>query len=131
MYLSPSVVSELVTLFESYFNHLFLIQFDPIFIKGSAFSEKMIENFENRGILLQPIRYLSSSEAISGFPWSSPKCRLEYGATMRDLESSSYLTEQDTAVLKGRLALDEYEEWDIISNHYALRIISFKNTANY
>lgn len=96
--------------------------FDPILsddVKSDPFSKVMLENFEKRGLDTRSLlEYPSRNSAIDRF-----KKRFSHvdSFTMFQLETTeSLVSKQQRRDVLIKAALDEYEEWNLLAEHYLL-----------
>lgn len=96
--------------------------FDPILsddLKSDPFSKVMLENFEKRGLDTRSLlEYPSRNSTIDRF--RKHFSTVEF-FTMLQLETTeSLVSKQQRREFMIKAALDEYEEWNLLANHYLL-----------
>jgi O-methyltransferase involved in polyketide biosynthesis len=131
MYLSRTHVLAHLSCIARSFATSRMIIFDPILVRErDPFSEQMIKNFLRRSINLESHQVSSATEIARSFEhcgWN-----IQQFLRMSDLEAheSNILSPEDLDKLSRLAALDEYEEWTLMSNHYYLAILSNGSTSN-
>lgn len=121
MYLVRDRVKNLLSFLSTSFATATFILYDALFIRGDRFSTTMIDNFARRTIILDPFWLTSATDLIPLWRecgWVVRACEL-----MSKLENSEFLIDADRAILRAKSALDEYEEWQLISSHYYFAIL--------
>lgn len=93
--------------------------YDPLYMQD-AFSTMMLDNFLQRGIRLEPI----TNNGLTGLKdiYKEAGWTINRIETMHEAENS--LIDSDRNTLTKLLALDEYEEWHLVSNHYHFAILT-------
>ena len=91
------------------------IIFDVLF-RNDVFSTVMVENFSRRGIILDAITVKTKSDVLT--TWNDLAPFKGSVQDLTELEASVYLDDLDRVALRVSLALDEYEEWTLIGQHY-------------
>jgi [phosphatase 2A protein]-leucine-carboxy methyltransferase len=115
MYLKSEIGDEIVN-FISTLKDCWFCLFDPILL-DDKFGQIMFENFISRNFNVNSLLNYSSIHSI--------KKRFEKFKDIQfwkmiDLEDSSLLSDEDKKILKFKLFLDEYEEWNLLASHYLL-----------
>lgn len=105
-----------------------LCSFDPILaddIKADPFAKVMLDNFDKRGLDTRALlEYPSRQSTIDRFKKHFPVVN---SFTMLQLETTeSLVSKQQRREVLIKAALDEYEEWNLLADHYLL-IIAQKN----
>lgn len=111
MYLERTHLRRLLSRFAEMTN-LHLILFEPLFRSNDHFSITMLDNLKMRGIPLDPIWVDSLLDISKMFHLQRPPL------TLRQLEDSLFLSDEDRSLLRHKIGLDEYEEWNLIGDHY-------------
>jgi len=96
------------------------IIYEPLLLFDDRFSDQMISNFHYRHIDLESHRVTSIEDLKSRYEHCGWQVRLFM--TMRQMVDS--LDYHETRLFKRQAALDEYEEWNLISDHYYLIVLS-------
>lgn len=96
------------------------IIFDVLF-RNDVFSTVMVENFSRRGIILDAITVKTKSDVLT--TWNDLAPFKGSVQDLTELEASVYLDDLDRVALRVSLALDEYEEWTLIGQHYYFAVI--------
>lgn len=122
MYLPAAQVLQLLSCLAQGIASCHAVIYDPLLLAGDPFSEQMVRNFYQRGISLESHVVASQKQLQDG--WLGAGWILERFAKMSQLEGlSDFLSEADRQQLCRVAALDEYEEWNLISDHYYLAIL--------
>ena len=110
-------------------NSVTFCSFDPILaddLKADRFAKTMLDNFETRGLDTRALlAYPSKSSVIRRFTATNNFLTVD-AYTLLQLERDN-LTEflvsgQDRRHMAIKAALDEFEEWNLLANHYLLII---------
>jgi len=96
--------------------------FDPILaddLKSDPFAKVMLDNFEKRGLDTRSLlQYTSRQSTIDRF---MKHFAFVDSFTMLQLETAeSLVSKQQRREILIKAALDEYEEWNLLSDHYIL-----------
>lgn len=122
MYIPATHISRLLDNIAKAIPHCHLILYDPLLLLGDPFSEQMVRNFHQRGISLES-HTVNSEERLKD-RWQSAGWQLDCFARMSQLEEiEGLLGDADRQQLSRLATLDEYEEWNLISEHYYLAIL--------
>lgn len=126
MYIQATQVSRLLGYLAKAIPRGHLILYDPLLLLGDPFSEQMIRNFHQRGISLES-HAVKSEEQLKD-RWQSSGWQVECFAHMSQIEGLDGLLDGTDRQQLSRMAmLDEYEEWNLISDHYYLAILQSSN----
>lgn len=115
MYLPMETVCRLVDSLGSFSFQVHTIIYDSLFIRNDNFSLLMVDNFSRRKIELNPF-WVDSIEDLKSILFSSWK--VTFFMSMKEVEGSKLMIPEDRAMLSKHLALDEYEEWNLVADHY-------------
>ena len=121
MYLPQRQVDALMAMLKSAFRMVQLILYEPL-LADDPFSMQMIRNFHQRRINLEShcIRPLMPC----GTYFEKTGWHVNRLLTMQEMEKSDVLSAEDYQLLNRLAALDEYEEWILVSNHYYIAHLS-------
>lgn len=107
-----NILGSLLTVAES----SLLIVFDPVFI-GDRFGQVMEANLAQRGLYPQIFRkyptIVDQASRFKALGWNADSIE-----SMGDLSKD----EEFAKVLREKSPLDEYEEWDLLTQHYYLLV---------
>lgn len=107
--------------------HAHFIIYEPLLLFDDRFSDQMISNFHYRHIDLESHRVASIEELEKRYKhWG---WQVKLFMTMRQMADS--LDPQEMSLFKRHAALDEYEEWNLISDHYYLIVLSGHEMARH
>ncbi len=113
MYLSRESARELITFAANECKDCSFVAFDPV-VSEDSFSRVMIENLEMRGVDGGNLSSFHTYTEAFNRHFTSIKA-----LTMLQLEQErTFISENDAQLMKQKAALDEYEEWSLIANHY-------------
>lgn len=113
MYLSDEACNKILNSLRSIDNST-LVVFDPLFV-GDRFGQVMESNLAQRGLLPQIFRkYPTLATQVDRFKslgWASESVK-----TMAELGKE----EEFAKIMREKVPLDEYEEWNLLTEHYYL-----------
>jgi hypothetical protein len=116
MYLSDDTSNKILRSLLSVAGSTMLIVFDPIFI-GDRFGQVMEANLAQRGLYPQIFRkyptIADQSARFKALGWNADSIK-----SMGDLSKDAEFAK----VLREKSPLDEYEEWDLLTQHYYLLV---------
>lgn len=127
MYLTSVSGDNLISWAASTCKSVYFCSFDPILaenLKLDPFARTMLDNFEDRGLDTASLLKYPTRESVKN-RFSSLFSSVE-SFTMLQLEqdesAADLVSKEERRKLAIMAALDEYEEWNLLANHYLLVI---------
>lgn len=127
MYLTAESGDNLISWAGNNLKSVTFCSFDPILsedLNSDRFAKTMLENFEKRGLDTKALlEYPSKQSTLNRFSKHFPSVE---GFTMlqleRDASTEFLVSKQQRREVAMKTALDEYEEWNLLADHYLLII---------
>lgn len=128
MYLTPLSGDHLISWAAKTLKYVTFCSFDPVLsddLESDRFAKTMLDNFQQRGLSIDALlAYPSKQSTLGRFSFSN---NLNVKAfTMlqleQDPETEFLVSKQQRREMAFKTALDEYEEWNLLAQHYLLVI---------
>lgn len=127
MYLTAESGDNLISWAGNSLKSVTFCSFDPILAEdmdSDRFSKTMLENFEKRGLETKALlKYPSKQSTLNRFFKYFPSVEAFTMLQLdRDASAEFIVSKQQRREVAMKTALDEYEEWNLLADHYLLII---------